>query len=157
MINIETFETIRKKYGNVASWAVWANEADKPKSNMGDLSIFDLIRNPSLLDVLKNNVVMVGLNSSRLIFHTEPFMNFHDKNPNANDFKIRFAFRGTEYYGAYMTDVIKNLDMKDSNDVNYLLKKNPAIIHKNILVFREELADLQASKPILLAFGNDAY
>ena len=78
-------------------------------------------------------------------------------NPRANDFKIRYAFRDTEFYGAYMTDVIKNLEMKDSHDVKAHLKWNTHIVHENISMLREELSDLNTNKPILLAFGVDTY
>ena len=157
MISIEIFETIKQKYGDVASWAVWEDVGVKPKSNMGHLNIFDFQKNPALLEVLKNNVVMVGLNFSRPVLPTEPFKNFHDLNPRANDFKIRYAFRETEFYGAYMTDVIKNLEMKDSHDVKVHLKRNTNLIQEDISMLREEFSDLHANKPILLAFGVDAY
>ena len=157
MISIEIFETIKQKYGDVASWAVWEDVGVKPKSNMGHINIFDLQKNPALLAVLKNNVVMVGLNFSRPVLLTEPFKNFHDLNPSANDFKIRYAFRETEFYGAYMTDVIKNLEMKDSNNVKAHLKRNTKLIQENISILREELSDLHAKTPVLLAFGSDTY
>lgn len=157
MISKELFERIRAKYGDVASWAVWEDEGLKPKSNMGHLNIFDLQKNPSLLDVLKNNVVMVGLNFSRPLLPTEPFKNFHDLNPSANDFKIRYAFRNTEFYGAYMTDIIKNLEMKIFHDVQSLLKNNPDLVRENISLFREELSALDAKEPIIFAFGVDTY
>ncbi|MFA6013516.1 MAG: hypothetical protein WC742_00485 [Gallionellaceae bacterium] len=157
MISNELFEKINEKYGDVASWAVWEDEGAKPKSNMGHSNIFDLQKNPSLLATLKNNVVMVGLNFSRPLLPTEPFKNFHDLNPSANDFKIRYAFRNTEFYGAYMTDVIKNLEMKDSHDVQFHLKNNPELIQENISLFCEELSDIEAKEPIILAFGVDTY
>ncbi len=47
MISIEIFETIKQKYGDVASWAVWEDVGVKPKSNMGHLNIFDFQKNPS--------------------------------------------------------------------------------------------------------------
>ena len=100
---------------------------------------------------------MIGLNFSRPVLPTEPSKNFHDLNPRANDFKIRYAFRDTEFYGTYMTDVIKNFEMKDSHNVLTYLKTNPNIIQENISMFREELSDLHANKPILLAFGVDTY
>ena len=80
----------------------------------------------SLLSVLKNNVVMVGLSISQSF--SEPFRNFHDSNPSANDFKIRYAFQNTEYYGAYMTDIIKGLEMINSKDVLRHLETDPALI-----------------------------
>jgi hypothetical protein len=157
MISREIYERMSQKYGDVGSWAVWEEVGLKPKSNMGHLNIFDFDKNPSLLSSLKNSVVMIGLNFSRPLIPTEPFKNFHDLSPRANDFKIRYAFGGTEFYGAYMTDVIKNLEMVDSGDVKKHLKRNPDLIAQNIKFFREELKDLMANKPLLLAFGVDAY
>ncbi len=60
MITKEHYHEITSKYDEFASWAVWAKEGLKPKSNIGDMSIFDLIQNPKLLDMLKPDVIMVG-------------------------------------------------------------------------------------------------
>jgi len=155
MIDKKQFETIREKHGGYASWAVWADVAGKPKSNIGDMRIFDIEKNNGLLDILKNNVVMVGLNISRRF--SESFRNFHDLNPKAIDYKIRYAFQDTEYYGAYMTDIIKNFEMVNSDDVLKHLKENPALLVKSIEMFREEMQDLNSRAPIILAFGSAAY
>lgn len=40
---------------------VWADQTDRPKSNMGDLSIFD---EKTILDVLNPNIVLVGYSHS---------------------------------------------------------------------------------------------
>lgn len=158
MIDIKQFDLIKQKHGGYASWAVWADVSEKPKSNMGDMSIFDLETNNVLLDMLNNNVIMVGLNISRASkAFSESFRNFHDMNPRANDYKIRYAFQNTEYYGAYMTDIIKNIEMVNSNDVLEHLKINPTIIEKNIEIFREEMQDLKSMAPIILAFGAATY
>jgi len=155
VLDIKQFETIKKKHGGYASWAVWADTGEKPKSNMGDISIFDLEANKTLLDILRNDVIMVGLNISRSF--AESFRNFHDSNPRANDYKIRYAFQNTAYYGAYMTDLIKNFEMVDSNDVRKHLKANPALIEKSIDKFREEMQDLKYNRPVILAFGAAVY
>jgi hypothetical protein len=122
---------------------VWADALEKPKSNMGDVSHF---KDESVLSLLKNNVVMVGLNISRPV--SEPFVNFHDSNPRANDFKIRYAFKDSPYYGAYMTDIIKFLEEVDSKNVMKYLEEHPEIIEKNVKTFREELQDLKATVPV---------
>jgi glycine/serine hydroxymethyltransferase len=44
------------------------------------MSIFDLDKNQKLLETLKPDVVMVGLNFSRTI-EKKAFVNFHDKRP----------------------------------------------------------------------------
>jgi hypothetical protein len=54
---------------------------------------------------------MVALNFSRTI-ENKAFVNFHDKRPQSQDYKIRYAFRNTEFYGAYMTDIIKGFEEK---------------------------------------------
>ena len=102
MIGTQQFEAIKRKHGAYASWAVWVDAGAKPKSNMGDISHFE---NDGVLALLKNDVAMVGLNISRPC--AEPFRNFHDPHPSANDFKIRYAFKDSAFYGAYMTDIIK--------------------------------------------------
>ncbi len=151
----ERFEQIRRKHGGYASWAVWALARRGPKSNIGDLSVLDANANPMLLQTVNPAVVMVGLNISRTF--EEPFRNFHDPNPHANDFKLRAAFTGTPYYGAYMTDVVKNLPMVKSGDLIRHLRQNPSVIDSRIATFREELRDLGCARPTILAFGSDAY
>jgi hypothetical protein len=152
MIDIQQFENIKQKHGSYASWAVWADASEKPKSNMGDVSHF---KNESVLSLLQNGVVMVGLNISRPV--SEPFINFHDPNPRANDFKIRYAFKDSACYGAYMTDIIKFLEEVDSKNVMKYLEERPEIIEKNLKTFREEMQDLNASAPLILAFGRDTH
>jgi hypothetical protein len=154
-IDRERFELIRHKHGGYSSWAVWAPATRGPKSNIGDLSVLDADANPMVLQTVNQAVVMVGLNISRSF--EEPFRNFHDQNPNANDFKLRVAFAGTPYYGAYMTDVVKNVPMVKSGDLIRYLRGNPAVIESHIARFRDELRDLGCARPTILAFGSAAY
>ncbi len=157
MIDRERFESVRQKHGTYASWAVWAEPIKTPKSNMGDMTVFDPVSNPALFEALKPNVVMVALNFSRLERNTAPFGNFHDPSPRAQDFKIRHAFRHTPYYGAYMTDIVKNLVMLNSKDVVAHLRVHPQTLSENLESFREELRDLGTKAPVILAFGVTAY
>jgi hypothetical protein len=155
MIDIEQFERIARRHGGYASWAVWATPTRGPKSNVGDLTMFNVAENPTTLQLLKNDIVMVGLNISRSF--AERFRNFHDPSPNANDFKIRHAFTQTPYYGAYMTDIIKDVEMVSSTDLLEHLRAVPSILATSIEVFREELKDLGSRKPTILAFGSAAF
>lgn len=157
MINEQLYFDIAEKYGKVASWAVWEKAGEKPKSNISNMDVFDLNKNPSTLNVLRTDVVMVALNFSREVEMHEPFLNFHDPNPHGQDYKIRFAFEGTEYYGAYMTDIIKDFPMLSSKDVLKHLKENPQEITRQINFFKDELDFIGANKPKILAFGKDAY
>ena len=76
LITKEQFEFTKSKYGLQASWAVWADEGDTPKSNMGDLSIFE---RDETLSKLNPNIVLVALNVSVVGVVLKPFQNFHGK------------------------------------------------------------------------------
>ena len=156
MIEKEHYLEIAQKYGEFASWAIWAEEGQTPKSNMGDISIFDLKCNPNILNQVNPEVVMVGLNFLRVI-EKETFVNFHDKRPQAQDFKIRYAFKNTKYYGAYMTDIVKDFAELISGNVMSYLKANKDFEHQNIALFKQEVADLRATNPLIIAFGNHVY
>ena len=155
IITREKFDYIKEKYGNVGSWAIWAEEGDKPKSNIADLTVLDPDINNNLLSQLKPNAVFIGLNISREV--EVPFANFHDKRPGSNDFKIRYAFRGMPYWGGYMTDIIKDLEQKISGKVISYLKNHKEFEKENIEIFLQELVDIGANNPTLIAFGNDSY
>ncbi len=148
------FDRIKQRHGSYASWAVWAESSGKPKSSIDDISVLDADANPALLPTLRNDVVMVGLNIARPF--SEPFRNFHDPSPRANDFKIRYAFTYTPYYGAYMTDMIKGFEEPKSTEVLKRLKAGLIDVKKHVEGFLQELADLQFVKPTILAFGAAA-
>lgn len=94
-----------------------------------------------------------GLNLARPVEDQPPFRNFHDPNPHAKDYKFRFAFKNTPYYGAYMTDLIKNHVEVEPGLVGKSLRATPELIEDSFREFRQELADLKADKPIIFAFG----
>jgi hypothetical protein len=156
MVDQIKFEFIKKKYGHYASWAIWADGGEKPKDNMGDLSVFDVENNTGLLQQLNPNIILVGLNISRGVIQV-PLANFHDARPQAMDFKIRFALSGSPFWGAYMTDVTKDFDQKESDKVMKYLSKNKPFEKENARLFREELNDLGIDKPTIIAFGGDAH
>jgi hypothetical protein len=153
VISQNQYELFREKHGKYASWAVWVKGSGKPKSNMGDMAIFD---DKLVLSLLRANVLMVGLNLSRFTI-SEPFRNFHDPSPSGQDYKIRFAFEDTDYYGAYMTDIIKGVVEVDSKNIPKHLKENPGVLAESLEIFRQELRDLATVSPLILAFGRIAY
>lgn len=157
MITKDQYHAISTKYGHVCSWAVWDKANEKPKSNIANMDVFDLDRNPNLLQTLRTNVVMVALNFSRNVAFNKPFMNFHDANPLGQDFKIRYAFEGTPFYGAYMTDIIKDYPMLSSKDVLSYLKANPGEVVVQLNRFREEMNFINAGTPTILAFGEQTF
>lgn len=151
----ETYEFIANEYGHYASWAVWALEGPTPKSNVGDLTVFDIDINPTLLGILKPNIVMVGLNISRPIEDT--FGNFHDKKSISQDYKIRYALKDSCFYGAYMTDIIKDFENATAGNVMKHLRENPNFEQQNVDIFLQELEGIGAEDPLIIAFGNDAF
>jgi hypothetical protein len=156
MIDRTRFEFINKKYGHYASWAIWADAGEKPKDNVGDLSIFDIKNNAGLLQQLNPNIILVGLNISRGIIEV-PLANFHDARSEAMDFKIRYALSGSPFWGAYMTDIIKDFDQKASGKVMSYLRTDKSFEKENARLFREEINDLGIHSPTIIAFGRDAH
>ncbi len=158
MIDAERFNRIKQDHGHHGSWAVWASPSRRPKSEVSNLDVLDERLNPTLLETLNPGVVMVGLNLGHGTNRPDrPFRNFHSSNSSAHDFKIRYAFSGTDFWGAYMTDVIKKVVEPVSGKLVDWLKHNPQVIADNIKHFRNELSDLGSRRPVILAFGSAAY
>ncbi|MEI6881354.1 MAG: hypothetical protein WCK82_08500 [Bacteroidota bacterium] len=149
----EKFIELTQKYGHWSSWAIWTGQGEKPKSNIGDLSIF---KDENVFKWLKPNIIFVGLNISRGAIK-EPLANFHDKRKEATDFKIRYALLGTPLWGAYMTDLIKDYDEKHSGKVIQYLRTNEALVLNNVQILDQELIDLGQKDYKLIAFGRDVY
>jgi len=155
MIDRAQFELIKMKYGHYASWAIWADEGEKPKDNVGDLSVFNIESNVGLLHQLNPGIILVGLNISRRIKF--PLANFHDARSQAMDYKIRYALKESPFWGAYMTDIIKDFEQKVSGKMMSYLRTDKLFEDKNVEIFCEEMKDLRIDNPTIVAFGRDAY
>lgn len=160
-ITRQQFEYIRRQLGAHTSWAVWSPQGDKPKSNVGDLSIFtDEQKISDTLKKLNPNIVLAGLNGSNgdlsAPTEVEAFANFHSNWSKATDFKIRYATEGTALEGAFMTDVIKHHYETDSNKVGEFLKLNPYFEKSKVEEFFDEIT-IMSDDPKIFAFGNMAY
>jgi hypothetical protein len=154
-LNIDTYNKIKEKYGNISSWAIWAEPLDiRSKVGMEDISFFE---NPSdkTLDLLNPNIILVGLNISEKILRT--FGNFHPDKTSAQDYKTRFALHGSMFWGAYMTDIIKSYEEKISGNLMKYLTKNKEFERENVKIFEKELLDIGSENTIIVAFGNDTY
>ena len=156
MISQNQFNFIKSKYQYWSSWAIWADQGDTPKSNVGDLSVLDPNTNPKLLPTLNPNIALVALNISRGDI-TLPFGNFHDARSEATDYKIRYATNDTPLWGAYMTDIIKDFEEKISGKVKSYLRENRDFEKENVDFFVQELSEIGATNPTLIAFGNESY
>jgi hypothetical protein len=160
-ITREQFEKVRSELGEHTSWAVWSSVGEKPKSNVGDLSIFnDEEKLTATLQKLNPNVVLAGLNGSTgdesSSSNVESFANFHSSWSRATDYKIRFATVGTALEGAFMTDIIKHHYETDSTIVGRDLRKNPEYERFKVEEFFDEITKFSRT-PIIFAFGGMGY
>ena len=151
------YKELEEKFGQVGSWAIWAEPGENAKSNTADMSVFD---NPDLLKLLNTDLVFVGLNQAvhdRKDGYKGSWANFHsDDNKRQNDFKLRYALMDTPYWGSYMTDVIKShFDTISTNVVKGISEKEIPV-EKHIETLKKELKIL-GGKPILVALGGDVY
>lgn len=64
---------------------------------------------------------------------------------------------GTDFYGAYMTDIIKDFPMLSSKEVLKYLKGRPKEVAEQVDKFREELKFIGSYKPLILTFGRDVF
>ncbi len=111
------YTEINDKYGHYSSWAIYSD------SEIFDLSILKKHNSYSLVNP---NVVFVGLNISQRL---ESLSNFHGTTDShysslEHASKIRDTFKGTRFYGGYMTDIIKNFEESDSGKMMNYLKVN---------------------------------
>jgi len=150
-ITKDKFTKIEKKYGHYASWAIWSEEGEKPKSNM-DTKVF---KNLSIFGKLHTNFILVALNISRPI--ETPFGNFHPNYSEATDYKTRFAIKNTPLWGSYMTDIIKDFEELSSGNMMSYLKENQDFEKENIQSFLDELYFIETVNPTLIAIGSDSY
>lgn len=160
MISKQRYETMKKEFGTISSWAVWAPVVDSPKSGVGDLSVFE---SSDLLDVLNPNYVFVGLNCSSTHIPKPGFPsvriwgNFHSTdNRRQHDYKLRYALKDTPYWGGYITDIIKHHAEVDSSKVSRFLSSHPEVVEENIALFEREI-EILGTKPVLVALGGKVH
>ena len=153
-LTLEKFTEIKHKYGSMSSWAIWKEQEDTIKSGISDISFFE---NPTdiTLNILNPNIIFVGLNISKHI--PKLLNNFHSSYAFSQDYKIRYAIKNTMFYGAYMSDIIKDFEEKVAGNLMIYLNKNKTFEKDNIHKFEEELSFIGSINPIIIAFGNDSY
>jgi hypothetical protein len=164
MITEETFLRMRKNWGHRASWAVWVDsDGSRPKSNLRWRDLVATTSESKVLQILNPNVIFVGLNGAKhdplnVNPEKDPYWgNFHSSYSRGHDYKIRFAFKNTPYWGAYMTDIIEWPNETNANVPLNTWKSDSGFRRENIERFRKELSDLGATKPLLIALGGATY
>ncbi len=132
------FNSITEKYAKTSSWAVWNN------TNLSDVSFIEANK-----DILNSRLVGIGLNISGELSYN--WQNFHG---GKHDRKLAYALNESHFKGAYLTDLFKNINQKDSKILIDNIGANLSIINKHIDTFCEEMMDIGVNdKTIFLIFG----
>jgi hypothetical protein len=161
MDKLKIFRKLEKLNQGVyhGSWAVWKGTE---RDSVGDMSILDDIpKHKNIFGKLKPEVLMVALNPSGTekrrsteVDKKNPWKNFHSR---ANfDCCIAKAFKGTPYYGAYMTDFIKIALGPDTNKAKDAYDRLPKARKKeNVEKFKAELDAIGADNiKVIIALGK---
>lgn len=162
------------KYG---SWAVYGEKAMTDASNHGTVHVRDVgfpddLTMDELAKKINPQYMFVALNVSKEVADKNmPWHNFHyigdkpkdkkSKNGNSKDGNILKIITGTNYFGAYMTDIIKDLPERKGVDV---LKRvaGPNRTSTDIDALKGSLRkfnmELDITKPKnIIIFGKDAF
>ncbi|MFA5080399.1 MAG: hypothetical protein WC472_02115 [Candidatus Paceibacterota bacterium] len=126
---------LKKEFGKYGSWALWDENG----------RITEIIEKPEFQSLIKPSIIFVGLNASMELLNLEDWINYHGeccrfgkikswKQTHAS--KLAEALREKEFEvfaGAYMTDIVKDDNNPNSNNI-----AKEANLH-NIELFENEL------------------
>jgi len=156
MIDVKRYNNLKEKYGHVSSWTIWREPGSTPKSNTDDMSIFE---DENITNELNDEFVFVALNGAgnHGVQEDKVWKNFHSSYPYQNDYKLRYALMNTDFWGSYITDIIKECHESNSKKVVSYFRDHPDEIERHIHLFKEELNYLSDENPILIALGNDSF
>jgi hypothetical protein len=140
MYSKSEIEKIKDEFGKFSSWAIWDFQNEK------NTSIIE-----SNLELLHNNYVFIGLNISKEVGIWENFRG------GKHDRKIKYAFNSIKQIkGAYMTDLIKKVEVNSTNLLDEIKKGNVNITNQ-IDTLKIELKSVKVtSKSKFIIFGNVA-
>jgi hypothetical protein len=156
-MNAEHFFELKGKYGQHASFAIWSNPESKNKAMVGDLSVFEGEALIGTLPQLHTRYILIGLNVSRSLIRGD-FANFHDDSRYSQDYKLRYALNGSALWGAYITDIFKDLEEVDSRKIMKFVNENNGVVEKHIESLRVEIIDAaRDEKPKIIAMGGASY
>jgi hypothetical protein len=133
--NLKKMEFDNESLSKFSSWAIWE------KKNINKF-IEENVHN------LKGNIVFVGLNFGKKVEQWQDWQNFYGVE------RLIDLLSGTDFEGAYMTDIIKNYYEPDYRKVLKYIKSNEEIRNKHIEFFFEEIEMLKASDIEMYLFGG---
>jgi len=156
MVEKDQYERLRQRFGKYSSWAIWKNpDPDRPASNTEDMTVFD---DEELLEKIHTNYIFIGLNAAMHDeINAEDWGAFHSKDTKKQrDYKLRYALKDTEYWGAYITDVIKGYNETNVSEVIKATRNDPNLLRESKELLKEEL-EIIGGYPVLVALGGTTY
>ncbi len=151
----------KKEFGKYGSWALW----DKNGYIMG------YIKKPDFQNLIKPNIVFVGLNASWKL--SEDWINYHGECNNLRrpkSWKRVHASKLAEvlmekefevFRGAYMTDIIKDDNNPKSNNIAEKIRDDNDFLLRNIKLFEDELKMLSNIFGLdefhIICIGNESF
>ena len=112
------------------------------------------------LGVLKTDCVFVGLNASEgngdSVDESMSWHSFHSAKSRGNDYKLRWALMEDSvkavYWGSYITDIFKDFERTNSNDVvkYYKNPQNKGELEIQLKRFNEELNIIKPKRLIVM-------
>lgn len=111
-----------------------------------------------MIKQLNDSYIFVGLNPAahdQAAQSIQPWGNFHSGDKKrSQDYKLRYALCGTEYWGAFITDVYPEIIDTDSNStMKKVTLKGTEDSVKTIL----DIWQLLGERATIVAIGNKAY
>jgi hypothetical protein len=115
-----------------ASWALWN------QSNGDDTEIIE-----KSISKLNPNIIFLGLNfaGDKLIINRPdwtPWKNFHFAGSRA-DMRAKKILTGTQYEGAYMTDIVKYVPTRTAAELLKKIDNGEVRMEEHIKIFIEEI------------------
>lgn len=159
MKDLKTYEALREEFGFTSSWAIWETPVNgnwKGKDSVSDMTPF--LNEETLIRSLNDKYIFVGLNPAvhdHVPHSVLPWENFHSGDARrSQDYKLRYALHGTEYWGAFMTDIYTGI--ADTNSTSAMKKVTDRATNESIQnVLR--IRTLLGNKAIIVAMGTKAY
>ena len=153
MITKEQFNSLKDKYGDYSSFAIWESVQD-----IGNITMF---KRDDIHKKLNDKYVFVALNPAERPADEKPtkFKNFHSDYPYQKDYKLCYALQRTPFWGSYITDLFKSFPLTDSTRLKAELNRRPNDVEKDIESLKDEISILagdedKGRKVLLIAVGR---
>lgn len=132
------------RYEMTASWAVWPPAESYARDSDISFPADDLD------GVLHARSIILGLNPGDPKTDRRPWQNFH-AGPRHNDHFLAEAFRDTAHWGAYMTDLLTEVNSKSKS-----LDLSRQTIQRDVAVLAQQFQALKARDPLVIVIGRKA-